>query len=685
MATFEFFLLVAAAVLLSAILDEVLPRISLPLIQIALGVVIALLSLSPITIDISPDIFLLLFIAPLLYYEAKKSDRTSLWRLRTSVLSLAVGLVVAIMLIVGFALHLILPSVPLAAAFALGAALGPTDAVAVSSMKKEVKLTRRENAMLNGECLLNDASGVVAFQFAIAATVTGFYSVQSAVVDFVVEFFGGILLGLAIAFIIRFIQHKTRDIGLESLTFFSLLDILTPFIVYMLAEMLHVSGILGVVACGLLVGSFDDQRIGPSVSRLNIHQDNVWKVISFVLNGIVFVILGIELPLALNTTWSQPYINNGVLILVVLIITAVLVLVRFVWLLGTERLHRHPVSGKRSRLTFKRVLSCVAMTIGGPKGTVTLSIILSIPFTIGSGEAFPERDLLIFVASGVILCTLILANFVLPLVSPTPKKSSVAIEYEETLDLRIDILRNVIQRLSAEQTESNANATRAVISMYNSRIQRMASTIDETSEDRHNAIERQLKVHIIHHQQRYLTHLIDKDIAEPATVYRLGQRLAYQEQLLTHHRNMKRFFNALIRRLAITMRTLVIFVREALPGVDPSEKENALREARILMEKETIRYLEHMLASDEPKYPPEIIGAEVSSHTSMLQVAKNSRPSILLMAETMDETEDVMRQGYHFELDEIQELYDNDKISRGLLKMLRENVYLMQLDLENRV
>ena len=685
MATFEFFLLAAAAVLLSAILDEVIPRISLPLIQIALGVVIALLSLSPITIDISPDVFLLLFIAPLLYYEAKKSDRTSLWRLRTSVLSLAVGLVVAIMLIVGFALHLILPTVPLAAAFALGAALGPTDAVAVSSMKKEVKLTRRENAMLNGECLLNDASGVVAFQFAIAATVTGFYSVQSAVVDFVVEFFGGILLGLAVAFVIHFIHRKTRDIGLESLTFFSLLDILTPFIVYMLSEMLHVSGILGVVACGLLVGSFDDRRIGPSISRLNIHQDNVWKVISFVLNGIVFVILGIELPLAFNATWSQPYINNGVLILVVLIITAVLVLVRFVWLLGTERLHRHPVSGKRSRLTFKRVLSCLAMTIGGPKGTVTLSIILSIPFTIGSGEAFPERDLLIFVASGVILCTLVLANFVLPLVSPTPKKSNVAIEYEESLDLRIGILRNVIQRLSTAQTESNANATRAVISMYNSRIQRMASTIDDTSEDRHNAIGRQLKVHIIHHQQRYLTHLIDKDIAEPATVYRLARRLAYQEQILTHHHSMKWFFGTIIRRLAITMRTLGMIVRETLPGIDPSEKENALRETRILMEKETIRYLEHMLASEEPKYPPEIIGEEVSSHTSMLQLVINSRPSILLMAETMDETEDVMRQGYRFELDEIQELYDTDKISRGLLKMLRENVYLMQLDLENRV
>ena len=243
--------------------------------------------------------------------------------------------------------------------------------------------------------------------------------------DFVIEFFGGILLGIIVAVVIHIVWQRVRDLGLESLTFFSLLDIMTPFLVYMASEAIHVSGILAVVACGLLVSSFADRRIGPAVSRLNIHQDNVWKVISFVLNGIVFVILGLELPSAFTDSWQEPYINNGVLIGLVLAMTFVIVLVRFVWLIVTERLHKNPVTGKRSRLTLKRVLSCIALTIGGPKGAVTLSIILSIPYTIGNGDAFPDRDIIIFIASGVILCTLMLANFLLPLVSPTPKKSEV--------------------------------------------------------------------------------------------------------------------------------------------------------------------------------------------------------------------------------------------------------------------
>jgi len=684
-ATLEFILLVSAAVLVSAILDELIPRISMPLIQIGLGVVIALLSWNPISLDISPDIFLLLFIAPLLYYEAKKTDRTALWRHLRSVLSLAIGLVVAIMLIVGFSLHLLIPSIPLAAAFALGAALGPTDAVAVSSMKSEVKLTRRENALLNGECLLNDASGVVAFQFAIAATVTGFYSVESAVLDFAIEFFGGIALGVAVAIILHLIQQKVRDLGLESLTFFSLLDVITPFLVYMASDALHVSGILGVVACGLLVSGFADRRIGPAVSRLNIHQDNVWKVISFVLNGIVFVILGLELPLAFTTSWQQPYINNSVLIGLVLAITVALVLVRFLWLVIADRLHKNPVTGKRSRLTLKRVLSCIALTIGGPKGAVTLSIILSIPYTIASGEEFPDRDVLIFVASGVILCTLVLANFVLPLVSPTPKKSEVAIEFEERADLRIQILRNVIQRLTSEQREGNANATRAVIAMYNDRIQRIISATDDISDKEVEALQRSLKVEIIRHQERYITHLLDIEKVEPSTAYRLGRRLAQQEQILTHHRSAWWTIRGILRRVGITWRSIVSLARQALPGVDESEKDAAIRELRIMVERETIRYLEHKIASGESKYPPELLGEVVAERMNVMNALIRTRPTIEYMAQTMDDTDDVMRKGYLFELDEIQELYERDEISRGLMKLLRENVYLMQLDLENRL
>lgn len=166
-------LLLLAAVLVSSVIDQLVPKVSSPLIQIGLGLVIALFAPSQIRIGLDPDLFLVLFIAPLLYDEAKSVDKAALWRNRRPVLSLAIGLVVVTALVLGFAVHAVIPSITLASAFALGAALGPTDAVAVASLSKETNIPERQKSILEGESLINDASGIVSFQFALAAAVTG--------------------------------------------------------------------------------------------------------------------------------------------------------------------------------------------------------------------------------------------------------------------------------------------------------------------------------------------------------------------------------------------------------------------------------------------------------------------------------------------------------------------------------
>ena len=333
-------LLMLAAVLLSSVIDQLVPKVSSPLIQIGLGLLIALFAPSQINITLDPDLFLVLFIAPLLFDEAKNVDKGALWKNRRPVLSLAIGLVVVTALIIGFAVEWLEPSIGLFAAFALGAALGPTDAVAVASLSKETDIAPRDKSILEGESLINDASGIVAFQFALAAATTGTFSLLNASLDFVVSFFGGIAIGLALGYLGNFLVRRVRSWGLENTTFHVLFEVFTPFIVYLVANQLGTSGIIAVVAAGL-VNVISPRTIGPSISRMNIVSSSVWRVLSFALNGIVFVFLGTQLPKAMQGTWDDVSIDNGVLIGYILLLTLIYVAVRFVWLLAMERYHSH--------------------------------------------------------------------------------------------------------------------------------------------------------------------------------------------------------------------------------------------------------------------------------------------------------------------------------------------------------
>ncbi|MDR0514126.1 MAG: sodium:proton antiporter, partial [Coriobacteriaceae bacterium] len=348
MEAFELILLLLAAVILSSVIDQMVPKVSSPLIQIALGLLIALFSLSPVKIVVDPEFFLILFIAPLLFYEAKKANKVSLWKNKKPVVSLAVGLVVATVLIVGFYVNWLIPSIPLAAAFALGAALGPTDAVAVSALSKETSLSPRQKSLLAGESLINDASGIVSFQFAIAAVITGTFSLIDASVSFFVSFFGGIIVGLVIAWVANFALRKARARGLESTTFHVLFELFMPFIVYLAAHFVGVSGILAVVAAGLVMG-VSPRGITPSISRLNIVSDSAWQVLSFTLNGVVFVLLGAQLPTAMADTWESIQTDNLLLIGEVLFITFMLLVTRFVWILVMERLEARHLEKKAQR------------------------------------------------------------------------------------------------------------------------------------------------------------------------------------------------------------------------------------------------------------------------------------------------------------------------------------------------
>ena len=682
MEAFELILLLMVAVLLSSVLDQVVPRISSPLIQIGLGVIIALLAISPIHVSIDPELFLILFIAPLLFHDSIEANKKSLWDNKGIIVSYAIGLVLLIVLCVGFVLHWLVPSIPLAAAFALGAALGPTDAVAVAALKREAQVGKRENAILQGEALINDASGVVSFQFAIAAAVTGFFSLTDAATSFAMNFFGGIVLGIILALIFSFFAHRVRDLGLENITFHVFLEVSMPFIVFLIAEHLHVSGILGVVACGIVWSLMRDQRISPYHSRLNIALSSVWKVVSFTLNGIVFVLLGIQLPNAMQSTWDDVYIDNVDLIGYVLILTVLIVGLRFIWALVMARLFKNPLTGKRDKFNKKTVKDALITTIGGPKGAITLSIAFSIPFLVSTGEPFPQRSLIIFLASGVIVCTLLLANFLLPVLAPKNEKEvdeDEVADYERT---RIEILRTVIERLMADSTDNDDRETKQVIKSYNQRIRAIRS-MSNTLEDAPPSPA--LTFEVIDHQAEELFEAAKRKELEPYAVFRVVDTLSRHKNLLAHTKRSSLAARYTLGRL----RTFLSFVKHSILSSLPSSRAGdkaAIDKARVYSEQCAVDFLRGLV--DNPDYPSDEVARLLIRHERALNVLEESNDATVTseaVENVMVSTSAIQRRGLQLELEVIQDFYASGDLTRAQAKELRDNTMLMLMDVEDQV
>lgn len=209
---------------------------------------------------------------------------------RTSILLLALGLVFITVAVMGYFLNWLFPVIPLAASFALAAALAPTDAVAVGALEQKVKIPHQTMQILEGESLINDASGLVSFQFAVAAMVTGVFSFKSAGFSFISISLGGV--------------KWLRRLGMEDVTLHMLIEILTPFLFFMAAEKLGVNGILAVVSAGI-AHSFGYKKMNPEVAKLRVVSKSAWSVIIFVLNGLMFLLLGTQLPDIIQTIWSK--------------------------------------------------------------------------------------------------------------------------------------------------------------------------------------------------------------------------------------------------------------------------------------------------------------------------------------------------------------------------------------------
>lgn len=698
-------LLYVGAVLVSSVLDQFLRGVSLPLVQMAVGVAIYFFADLPIDVTINSELFLVMFIAPLLFDESRNISNRILWDNRNTVLSLAIALVVVSVLVVGFVLHWLVPSISLAAAFALGAALGPTDAVAVASLGKTVKLGSRQKASLLGEALLNDASGIVSFQFVIAAAVTGSFSLADASWTFVVEFVGGIILGLFLGAIAFFIMQRMRRAGVESATVHVCFELFLPFFVYLVATRFHVSGILAVVAAGLLI-SYIPQRMtvrsrsfSTFSTRLNIASESVWHLFSFVLNGVIFVNLGIVLSSTLAPALQENSADLFWIFSLVLILTAVIVGVRFLWILCADLLSDNPETGKRMKLGGPAIRNALVTTLCGPKGAVSLSIASTIPFTVASGAVFPQRDLLLFLVCGVIVVTLLLANFVVPLIAP---KSETDDDDELDPEYEIEMIQNVISGLKRRQTVENKQATGRVMRMYHRRL---------TAARRRSVSGRQLRFlrqEVLLHQRDFIKEAIAHDEVDKRLGTTYLKRVDRMLKLLTRKKTLLTS-NRQTRPLAGSTSTM----RKIQDQVTSTNETRKKLEFKIDVERVAVDYLE--LASHEPddarvQAALALLGehkALLSALRAQLRALDNAQGIIASVPETAGQHSivrtdtgslhlepttdpddlpglaDVQAEGLRLELDEIQEMYESGKISQSLAREMREEIYLLQMGLSD--
>lgn len=390
-----------------------LVRVPLPVLQIAIGAALAW-PVRGVHIEIDPELFLLVFIPPLLFSDAVTAPKRELLALRGPILDLAIGLVFFTIVGFGYALHWLVPSIPLVVAFALAAVLSPTDAVAVSSIVDRNVVPARLMHILEGESLLNDASGLVMFRFAVAAVLTGSFSFAAASLSFLYAVAAGILAGVVAVFAAAKALQLLNRIGGVPAEAQVLVMILIPFIAYLGAEHAGASGILAAVTAGVLTsGSGIFRYLGVSARMQTI---SLWTTLSFVFNGALFILLGLQLPDIIRHVPPELSSRHWLIepILTVLILTLCLIALRFLWIwVGDIAARLAARFGKRKAETFGLRVR-LAGSVAGVRGAITLAGILSLPLAMPDGSPFPARDVVIFLAAGVIICSLVIASLALP-------------------------------------------------------------------------------------------------------------------------------------------------------------------------------------------------------------------------------------------------------------------------------
>ena len=436
--------------------NKLIPTLPLPLIQILLGIGIGFL-LPNSEYHLDTELFLALVIGPLLFREAEEADITSILKHWRIIAFLIFPVIFISTLSLGWLAHLLWLGIPLAACMAVGAALGPTDLVAFASLSERFTFPKRISNILKGEGLLNDASGLVAFRVALAAWTTGVFSLGQASWDLVISILGGFAVGIVTAAVNRGLQKLLLSVRATDIASELILELSLPLLTFFIAEEIHVSGIIAVVVAGILKAS-RFKKITLLEAKVDTVTHTVWNTVNFVLNGSVFVLLGMELEMISEPILRTPFYNNLLLIVTVLLLTGLLFLIRFLMVYGF-----YWYRGFRLKKSIDKYLKdALLLTFSGVKGTVSIATILLIPTHLVA-----EYPVLLFLVAGVTLCSFLIGLLVLPKLSEDKEESNDHL-------MHIAILNDVVMLLEKELTVTKQKGPLyAAIDNYHGRIENM--------------------------------------------------------------------------------------------------------------------------------------------------------------------------------------------------------------------
>ncbi|MCH8645271.1 cation:proton antiporter [Staphylococcus lugdunensis] len=670
----EAFLLFITAVIISSIIYNRFPKIPAAFIQIALGVCLFILPI-PIHFKFDSEVFMFAVIAPLLFVEGTHVSRTKLMKYKKPIVLMAMALVFATVIGVGYFIHWIWPDLPMPAAFAIAAILCPTDAVAVSAITKGKMLPKGSMAILEGESLLNDAAGIISFKIAVTALVTGSFSAFHAIGQFIVSTILGILIGIIIGtLVVRLRIYLTANKGLKDNNTLTFIQLLTPFVVYFIAEELHASGIIAVVIAGLIHG-LERDRLIRAQTELQMNYNQIWTTLSYALNGFVFVVLGFIVPEVVDEIIRVEPENIMFLIGITLSIAVAIYVFRYIWVYiwfkdfyapKNVQSYLDDDSGSiptRSRYAF-------IMTMCGIHGTISLSMALTLPELVGQQQHFEYRNDLLFIAALMVLISLILAQIILPLITPSAHETDFqGMSYQSA---KIFIVQQVIDSFKEKSTSQPDIDYRPILNQYFNEL----SFLLNIEPDNKNTKE-----------LRRLEDIAEK--IETETLERLIAKGSITKQDISNYRGVieySQFFReaSFIKKLSRFIKLFYLRLK-ALKSSDKSERNDIRQKYQDGFKhvQKIMRIVNHniILKMREEQHSGNVLEVSlvINRYTNLTQTLRQSASKIKARQKNelivSNETQQSLKlQALYTQRDVLDKLIANNKITNDIAKQIRENI-----------